>query len=310
MSLAGLSLRDLEYAIAVADCGHFGRAAARCHVSQPALSAQIRRLEALLDLRIFERTRKGVLVTAQGEPVIAHARQITAEARKLLSFARSSEETLSGPLRLGAIPTVGPYMLPHCLRPFRKAFPHMRLVLSEGRTADLVERLLAGQLDAMIACGPIDTPGLASEALFFEPFMIAHPPQVRPSWPPATFSGEFVLLEEGHCLRDQTLALCGPQPPGDIRHATGLELLRHMVAAGEGVSLMPALAARALGPIDGLLTYTQAPADAGRLVVLVGRVSDPRTGLFSRLAELARRSVPAPAVPALQPIHKLNDFAA
>jgi LysR family hydrogen peroxide-inducible transcriptional activator len=295
MSLAGLSLRDLEYAVTVAECGHFGRAAARCNVSQPALSAQIKRLEQMLGLRLFERTRKGVLLTPAGEAVIARARVITAEARKLIAAARSTGVALSGPVRLGAIPTVGPYVLPHVLRPYRQHFPQMQLVLSEGRTGDLEERLLDGQLDAMLACGPIDHAALHTLPLFFEPFLIAHPPAITPVWPPANAAEAFVLLEEGHCLRDQTLAACGPNLPGVIRHATGLDLLRHMVAAGEGISLMPALAARALGEIEGLLTYTPGPPGAGRLVVLAIRASDPRLDLFAMIAELTRRLVPPPA---------------
>ncbi len=295
MSLAGLSLRDLEYVVAVADCGHFGRAAQQCNVSQPALSAQIRRLETLLGLTLFERTKRGVLVTAAGAPVVARARFLTDEARKLLALARGAGETLSGPVRLGAIPTVGPYVLPFVLKAFRDAFPEMRLILGEGRTADLIEKLSTGDLDAVMACGPLDAPGLKVEPLFFEPFMIAHAPGARPAWPLDGRQGEFVLLEEGHCLRDQTLAACGPIIPGAIRHTTGLDLLRHMVAASGGISLIPALAAHALGEIAGLLTYTPAPADAGRQVVLAMRASDPRLDQFARLAELTRACVPPPA---------------
>lgn len=297
MSLAGLSLRDLEYVVAVADCGHFGRAAMQCHVSQPALSAQIRRLEDMLGIVLFERTRRGVLVTPQGAEVVERARQLIAEAWELLASARGAVDGLTGPVRLGVIPTVGPYVLPYVLKPLRDAFPEMQIVLSEGRTADLLDGLLTGRLDAMLACGPQDALGLRVEPLFFEPFMIAHSPRCEPVWPLDRMGQALVLLEEGHCLRGQTLDACGPAIPKAVRHATGLDLLRHMVAAGEGISLMPALAAKALGEIEGLLTYTPAPAEAGRQVIFASRASDPRGRHFARFADLMRRCVPPPARP-------------
>ena len=140
---------------------------------------------------------------------------------------------------------------------------------------------------------------LSVHNLFFEPFVLVHPPGAKPAWPPAASGCEFVLLEEGHCLRDQTLAVCGPMLPRATRHATGLDMLRHMVAAGEGISLMPALAAAALGSIDGLITYTPIPAKyAGRHVIMLVRATDPRAPHLARLAEFARACVPQPASPA------------
>jgi LysR family hydrogen peroxide-inducible transcriptional activator len=297
VSLAGLSLRDLEYLVAVADCRHFGKAARQCRVSQPALSAQVRKLEHLLGVDVFERTRGGVLVTEPGAALIEQARRVLADAHTLVATARNSTTPLAGPFRLGAIPTVGPYFLPCLLRRVRDRFPAMQLILSERRTGNQLPLLRGGELDAVLACAPIDDPVLASHRLFFEPFVLAHPPGEVPHWPPVAGCDRFVLLEEGHCLRDQTLAACGPILPNAKRHATGLDMLRHMVAAGEGVSLMPVLAAAALGEIDGLVAYTPVPAaDAGRHVIMLVRATDPRSAHLAQFADLLRSCVPPPAV--------------
>jgi LysR family hydrogen peroxide-inducible transcriptional activator len=300
VSLAGLSLRDLEYLVAVAECRHFGKAATQCRVSQPALSAQVRKLENLLGVQVFERTHGGVLVTESGAALIDKAQLVLADAYALVATARNTTTTpLAGPFRLGAIPTIGPYFLPHLLKGLRCQFPAMQPILSERRTSDLLPLLRSGEIDAVLACAPIDDHALTAHRLFFEPFVLAHPPGQVPRWPPVAGRDRFLLLEEGHCLRDQTLAACGPILPSATRHATGLDMLRHMVAAGEGVSLMPALAAAALGQIDGLVTYTPVPAaHAGRHVILLVRATDPRAPNLARLAEFARSCVPPPAVAA------------
>jgi len=290
MSLAGLSLRDLEYLLAVAERRHFGRAAEHCGVSQPALSAQIRKLEGLLGLPVFERLPGRVLVTPRGAVVLEHAAAVVREARALLLAARAEDAPLAGPFRLGAIPTLGPYLLPHLLRPMREAFPAMRPVLSEARTAELRSGLLSGAMDAALCCvGPPDS-ALRALPLFAEPFLLMHPPGPAPSRLPDPDS--MLLLEEGHCLRDQTLAVCGFGAAGGTRHASGLEMLRHMVAAGEGISLMPAIAAAALGPVTGLVAYSPLPEEAGREVVLLVRASDPREDALRTLAALIRGAAP------------------
>jgi LysR family hydrogen peroxide-inducible transcriptional activator len=293
MSLAGLSLRDLEYVVAVADCRHFGRAAERCNVSQPALSAQVRKVEAVLGLTIFERKRAGALLTKSGEAVVGRARLVLAEAQAMLTEAKSGKRILAGSFRMGTIPTIGPYVLPHALKPLREAFPAMRLILHEARTAELLAMLRAGELDAAVACAPIEEKAFMVHRLFFEPFLLMHQPARTPAWPPSPREQEVLLLEEGHCLRDQTLAACGPLALRAVRHATGLEMLRHMVAAGEGFSLMPALAAAALGSIRGFVSYHRLPADegSGRNVVLASRSSDPRARQLRRMGAVLRKAV-------------------
>ena len=293
LSLAGLSLRDLEYLVAVAECRHFGRAAERCGVSQPALSAQVRKLESWLGVTVFERAPGRVLLTGEGAALLHRVQGVLAEARSLVEMARAAGTPFAGAFRIGAIPTVGPYFLPHALRPMREAFPEMRPVVSEARTADLLAGLKGGALDAALLCLPQDDPALALFPLFFEPFLMMHAAaEAAPAWPED--GGEAMLvLEEGHCLRDQTLAICGLQAPPGRRHAAGLELLRQMVAAGEGYALMPALAVAALGEVPSLGYGPLAP-DVGREVALACRRSDPRAAHLAALAGLLRRIATAP----------------
>jgi LysR family hydrogen peroxide-inducible transcriptional activator len=213
MSFAGLSLRDLEYIVAVGESRHFGRAAERCNVSQPALSAQVRKVEAALGITIFERKRGGALVTKPGQAVIARAQMVLAEARALLATAKSDTQVLAGPFRLGSIPTIGPYVLPHALKPLRKAFPDVRLVLHEGRIAELIAMLRAGDLDAVMACAPIAEKGFAVERLFYEPFFIMHQPGHAPLWPQFSAEQEVVLLQERLPPVDRwCCAPCGTRP--------------------------------------------------------------------------------------------------
>ncbi len=277
--------------MAVAECRHFGRAAERCGVSQPALSAQIRKLESWLGVTVFERAPGRVLLTGQGAALLHQVQGVLAEARGLVELARASGAPFAGAFRIGAIPTIGPYFLPLALRPMRKSFPDMRPVVSEARTADLLSGLKDGTLDAALLCLPQHDPALASHPLFFEPFLMMHAAESPPEWPED--GGEALLvLEEGHCLRDQTLAMCGLQAPPGRRHAAGLELLRQMVAAGEGYALMPALAATALGDVPSL-GYSPLAPDVGREVALAFRRRDPRAthqaALAGRCAESRRR---------------------
>lgn len=309
MNIAGLSLRDLEYVVAVADHRHFGKAAERCAVSQPSLSAQVRKLEDLLGVTLFERTSRRVLPTPQGETVIRQARVVLEEARRLMAIARGTEGALLGRLAVGAIQTLGPYLFPHLLPAMRRRLPDVQLILSEGRTEGLLEELREGRLDAVLLSLPIEDEGLTGTSLFFEPFVLAHPAGHRLEGLPSIAltdldPGELVLLEEGHCLRDQALAVCGTTARG-MRHATGLETLRHMVAAGTGYTLMPllatGLAAGDAATVGGLITYRPFDGDPpGRVIGLVWRASDPRGPGFRALANGLRDATP-PGVRRLDP---------
>lgn len=298
MSLAGLSLRDLEYLVAVAEHRHFGRAAAACAVSQPALSGQVRKVEELLQVTVFERDRRRVMLTRKGEAVVRQARRVLHEARRLVELARGWDEPLAGPLSLGAIATLGPYLFPHLLRPLRQRFARIELVLVEARTAELLDALDAGDLDAALVSLPLRRAGLTIEPIFFEPFLLIHPPGhplagLRPLTVDGLSTERLLLLEEGHCLRDQALSLCGTVGAAERRHATGLETLRHMVAAGAGYSIVPALAATPHAMLDGLVAYTPFDDDdAGRTIALIWRGTDPRGDQFALLARFLAEHAP------------------
>lgn len=291
-SLAGLSLRDLEYVEAVAELQHFGRAALRCNVSQPALSEQIRKLEAHLGAVIFERTKRRVSVTPQGAFLLPQIERVLGEARNLLALGGEGAE-LTGLLHLGAIETLGPYYLPGLLATLRQQKPGILLRLTENRTATLIERLRHGALDLILAVATQAMPGLAHETLFFEPFILAAPknhslaalPRIDLENLPLD---DLLLLEEGHCLRDQALALCAGAPRA-TRHATSLETLWHMIAAGEGFSLLPALALAARPDLAArVICRPLADANAGRDISLIWRTSDPREAQFRALATSLR----------------------
>jgi len=300
-SLAGLSLRDLEYVEAVAELSHFGRAAERCGVSQPALSEQIRKLEAHLGVPFFERTRRQVAITPQGAVLLVQVERILTEARHFLAMSGQGQQGLSGPLQLGAIETIGPYYLPELLLLVRDKMPDISLRLTESRTAILIERLRHGMLDVVLMVPTPDMPGLASADLFFEPFILAtpkdHPLAALPLIKLDALPIEnLLLLEEGHCLRDHALTLCA-KAPAATRHATSLETLWHMIAAGEGYSLLPSLAVAARPEISTLLQCRamQEP-NAGREIALVWRTSDPREKQFRQFADLLRHHAPASVI--------------
>jgi LysR family hydrogen peroxide-inducible transcriptional activator len=306
LSLNRLSIRDLEYALAVAEARHFRRAAERCHVSQPALSAQVRKLEEMLGVALFERTPRGVLVTPHGARILPQARRLLEEARRLIELAKL-EDGLSGPLWVDAIATLGPYLFPHILRPLRDRFPRIDFVLREGQTERILAALASGESDIALVSEPIAHEGFATFPLFDEAFVAIHPPHLLSRLHPPLTIGDLttenlLLLEEGHCLRDQALALCDGAAPGATRHATGLETLRHMVASGAGYSLLPALAAQSRETFGGLLAYTELDdPGACRRIVLACRASDPRQEHYAALADVIRANVPAVVRPAVAP---------
>lgn len=288
MNVSWLTLRDLEYLVAVADHKHFGRAANACHVSQPALSAQIRKTEDFLGMQVFERNNRSVTVTPEGMPVVERARVVLEEAGKIAALAGSAREPLSGPFRLGAIATIGPYLLPHLLMPLKKSFPSLELLLREGLTEQLLGELKAGQLDAVIASDTFSDPTVRMIPLFFEPFTAAIPAEhplakKRVIHRRDLRAEEMVLLEDGHCLRDQTLNICPENRRGHIRkyHATSIETLRHLVAAGAGYTLIPQLAVRDDRRLKALIRYRGFEGKpVGRNIILVCRAS------FSRMADI------------------------
>ena len=303
---AAMNLRDLEYVVAVADRQHFGRAAAACNVSQPTLSGQILKLEAELGLRLFEREGRGVRVSDRAAAVVAQARATLAAAAGVIDAAQAARDPFAGPLRLGVIATVAPYLLPIALAGAIDALPLTPLHLVEDLTDRLVAAVHGGALDGAVIATDPDDDKLAEAALYDEPFFLVSARRAdkrrRASIRVEEIdSATLLLLAEGHCLRDQTLALCASAQKGALRadvRATSLETLRHLVSAGQGATLAPLLAYadwRRLGAgLDGSKIIG---GGASRRVRLVFRRGSPRRAALEALAELLRGAA-APALAA------------
>jgi len=290
-----MNLRDLRYLIAVADHLHFGNAAEACHVSQPTLSGQIRKLEEMLGTVLFERTNKSVQLTPAAEQIIPLARAAVAQADAIVSMAQGWRDPLAGSLRLGVIPTLGPYLIPRILGPLRQRCPTLELVLWEDMTDQLLARLRRHELDvALIATVP-DGDDIQTLALFDEPFLMVLPENHRLAGEAVIgevelTTADVLVLADGHCLRDQTLSAC--KQPGNPRadfRATSLEMLLNMVAAGYGCTLAPALAvADRPVPVPGTLLRPLSPRLASRTVRLAFRNSFPRRQVVEVMADMIR----------------------
>ncbi len=292
-----MTLRDLEYLVALAETRHFGRAAERCHVSQPTLSAQLRKLEDALGVALVERRPRKLSLTAAGEAVVDRARRMLRDADDIRTLTRASQDPLSGQLKVGLIPTLGPYLLPRVAPRISRALPKLQLMLHEYRTASLIERTLAGELDLAILALPADTKGLVTRSLFAEAFLVAMPASHRLAAKKRVrsqdlYGEKLLLLEEGHCLRDQALDVCeraGTQEQ-DFR-ATSLETLRQMVAAGLGITLLPRLAAE--GPFAsarGLTVRPFAPPSPNRVIGAAWRRSTSRLPAIVAVCDIISRA--------------------
>jgi LysR family hydrogen peroxide-inducible transcriptional activator len=300
VAVSALSLRDLEYAVAVGRERHFGRAAASCGVSQPALSEQVRKLESILGFALFERTTRSIEPTVRGAAILREAEALLGAARRLLDEARASAEPLTGELRLGAIATLGPYYLPSVIALGRRHFPRLALRLLESTTDGLLAALRTGTLDAVLVALPVPLDGLVAEPVFFEPFRLACPSEHALAQRAHVGlrdlkRGPLLLMEDGHCLRDQALSLCDPRAmPQQSRYASSLEMLRHMIAAGEGISVIPLLATAEQTSMHGAIAYRELDeASAGRTIALVWRATETRAGDLRAIAAFMRAELPA-----------------
>lgn len=299
IDFSAITLTELRYLVALAQTRHFGRAAENCHVTQPTLSAQIMKLERTLGVKLFERSPKGVRPTPVGEELAREAQLVLEGTQRLLELARGQHEPLSGTLRLGVIPTLAPYLLPLIAKPLEKRFPKLRLVYREIKTSEILLELEEHRID----CGVLALPagaGLVTQPLFDEPFWLLVPrehvlagrKQVRE----ADLAEETVLLlDEGHCLREQALSLCARNGArseggtGDFR-ATSIETLRQMVAAGMGTTLVPALSlVTELRAVQAVPFANPAPA---RRLGLCWRGTHPRGSDHRLLAECIRANLP------------------
>jgi LysR family hydrogen peroxide-inducible transcriptional activator len=298
-----MTLQELRYLVALADKGHFGRAADSCHVGQSTLSTQIKKLEGYLNVTLFERGRHRLQPTPMGERIIELTRVALAAAEQIKQTARAGADPMAGPLRLGVIPTLGPYLLPHLLPEIRARFPALAVYLREDLTEHLLELLRHGQLDALLLALPLRGEDLEVAELFHESFCVAlpmgHRLATRAQIEQADLAGENVLLlEEDHCMRHQVLAICseqGASPREDLK-ATSLETLRLMVAAGVGCTLLPQLAALpGAGSLrdDSVVIREFAAPQPRRAVGLAWRRNCPREATMRRLAALVRANIPS-----------------
>lgn len=243
------TLRQLQYLSAVVEHCHFGRAAETCGVTQSTLSAGIRELEEVLGTPLLERTKRQVVPTPLGREIARRGRELLQGAQDILDTAHASKEAMEGPLRLGVIPTIGPFVLPRALPRLRKAFPKLQLFLREEQTAPLLAKLGAGELDLVLLALPYETPDeIETIELADDPFSVVYPPgHPLPERPVKAGDIEFenlLLLEDGHCLRDQVLAACRLENAqrNQAFQGTSLPTLVQMVANGLGVTLLPQMA--------------------------------------------------------------------
>jgi LysR family hydrogen peroxide-inducible transcriptional activator len=294
------SLRQLHYLVVLAEHRNFTRAAEACFITQSTLSAGLRELETQLGAVLVERDRRHVLFTDAGREVVDRAREILAQARDLVDCV-SAVRPMSGLLRLGAIPTIAPFLLPRILPELRDRYPELRLGLREDVTSALLQRLGDGRLDIALIALPYDTGALRVEPLFDDPLWLVAgraDPAARPRRPRLTAAivARLLLLEEGHCLRDHTLQACGPAAPQAAgRHeATSLLTLIEMVEYGLGVALVPALAlAGGLADSPGLQVRELVQPAPKRTIALVARSSSARDAELQALAQVVRSQAPA-----------------
>ncbi|MGB6686428.1 MAG: LysR substrate-binding domain-containing protein [Terracidiphilus sp.] len=294
-----VNLQDLRYLVAVAEHRHFGRAAEACNVSQPTLSGQIRKLESELGVTLLERTNKRVDLTPIGGQILAHARRALEEAHQMEAVARAARDPLIGPLRLGAIPTLAPYLMPLILEPLRRDYPGLTIELWEDQTKSLIEGLRNRKLDAALLATPADSPEITEIALFSEPLLAAlprqHPACAEASVGEESLAEELLVLADGHCLANHALAACGGKNVASrsrlqgSMQASSLETLVNLVAAGYGATLVPALAAESLRARGIVLRPLS--GQSSRTIRLASRPGFPRPQALRAIEKIIRRAI-------------------
>jgi LysR family hydrogen peroxide-inducible transcriptional activator len=293
--MSRITLKHLRYFAALARHRHFGHAAEALAISQPALSLQMKELEAILGAPLVERGPRQIRLTGLGEEVALRAREILRGVDEVASLARASSWPPAGRLRLGIIPTIAPYLLPGVLGLLGRRFPNLVLHPREAVTAKLVRDLADGRLDLAIVALPVSEPGLAEHPLFDESFLLVRPAaQAAEPVPRLEELAQMplLLLEEGHCFRDQAIAACKlPRTPkGEIMEGSSLSTLVQMVAAGLGVTLIPEMAAAVEGRSAPVVVERLADRPPSRTVGLIWRQSDPLAHSYSALADELRAS--------------------
>lgn len=293
------TLRQLEFLCAVADHGSFSKAAEACHVTQPTLSAAIKEVEGLLGVQLIEREARGASLTQAGSAAVERARTVLSDTADLVSAARQAGAPLTGPFRLGAIPTIAPFLLPKTLKVLRKAHPNLKLYLREDHTDRLLDALRVRKLDAALIALPWDASGIETMELCDDEFLLVAPTHHRLLASDELSSADLVdedvlLLEDGHCLRDHALSICRlpSQRGGADVAATSLPTLVHMVAGGLGVSLLPRLAVEA-GVTSGADVDLRAFSTPliGRRIGIAWRTGSPRAAEAKMIGEIVRAAL-------------------
>ena len=292
-----MNLQELRYFAAVVELRHFGRAAESCNVSQPTLSSQIRKLEEELGVTLLERTNKRVDVTPVGRQILEHAQRALAEAGQIEAVARAARDPLVGPLRLGVIPTLAPYLLPLILAPLKKAYPGLEIELWEDQTRLLAEGLRSHRLDAALVASTLGTHEVGEVNLFAEPLLAVLPAGHRLTKRKGAvdeedLASDLLVMADGHCLANQSLAACGAkagvQP---AMQAATLQTLVNLVAAGYGTTLIPALAEP--GVTGRGVELRPVRQGSTRVIRLVSRKGFPRPQALKAIEKVIRKAVPA-----------------
>lgn len=307
-----MTLTELRYIVAVARELHFGRAAENCHVSQPTLSVAIKKLEDELGVKLFERRQHDVNITPIGQRIVEQARVVLEESETIRHIAQEGRDDLKGQLRLGVIYTIGPYLLPKLIPLLHKQAPDLKLIIEEHFTEQLTEKLRAGELDLIIISLPYSVPGLVTEAVYREPFVVAlpsrHPLTGKKRIKAEDLSSEtLLLLSAGNCFREQVVNVC----PGCVGHYSGdnsiqktlesssIETIRHMVGSGAGVTVLPCTSAQNGSDLQGLLEFRPfAEPVPYRDVAIAYRKTYPRT----RLIELVAQAIRGASLPGVKPL--------
>jgi LysR family transcriptional regulator, hydrogen peroxide-inducible genes activator len=290
-----LTLKQLRYFEALAQHGHFGRAAAACAISQPAMSEQIRELEESLGAALFERGARQVRITGFGEAFALRVRDILRSVDELEGLARASRAPLLGRLRIGVIPTVAPYLLPTMIRSLTHVYADLDINVRETVTSKLIEELAEGRLDAAIVALPVSEPSFAEVALFSEEFLLVRSSEYegQPAPDPETLrETRLLLLEEGHCFRDQALSFCAMHSgrPREVLDASSLSTLVQMVGAGIGVTLIPEMAVAVETRSASVSVARFEIAKPSRTVGMIWRKTSPLTRQLLQISEVVRRS--------------------
>lgn len=289
-----MNIRDLDYIIAVAELGHFGKAAQRCFVSQPTLSGQIKKLEDELQVQLFERSKRGVIITDIGQQILKHARGVMHHVQAIRDAASYAKNPMAGRIRVGAIPTMAPYIFPHLARQIKIELPDLSLVLVEEKTDDLIHSLKEGKIDAAFMALPVNDEPFNITPLAQDHFYIAmSSDNKRAQQKQISLSDlqdeNLILLEEGHCLRDQALEICTTRLSDDDQsfRATSLDTVLQMVAMNAGVTLVPAMA---LNRAQDTITYkTFAGSVPYRTIALVSRKTSYKEGVIAVIKQIASK---------------------